>query len=90
MLSGVGEGTTEEEEQGGGEQGEEQEEQGREGERGTVAALRVREARLRAMQTRIDLLASEFALLRNTRRELRRVNVDSPSPVFPTPSLNVY
>lgn len=46
---------------------------GEEAERNAVAALRVREARLRAMQTRIDLLASEFALLRNTRRELRWV-----------------
>lgn len=46
---------------------------GDEAERNAVAALRVREARLRAMQMRIDLLASEFALLRNTRRELRWV-----------------
>lgn len=46
---------------------------GEEAERNAVAALRVREARLRAMQMRIDLLASEFALLRNTRRELRWV-----------------
>jgi len=41
--------------------------------RSAVDSLRIREARLRAMQTRIDLLASEFALLRSTRRELRRV-----------------
>ncbi|KAF8537027.1 hypothetical protein BDD12DRAFT_253432 [Trichophaea hybrida] len=41
--------------------------------RSAVDSLRVREARLRAMQTRIDLLASEFQLLRSTRRELRRV-----------------
>lgn len=47
---------------------------GEEAERNAVAALRVREARLRAMQTRIDLLASEFALLRNSRRELRWVS----------------
>lgn len=47
---------------------------GEEAERNAVAALRVREARLRAMQMRIDLLASEFALLRNTRRELRWVS----------------
>jgi hypothetical protein len=45
----------------------------RERNRSAVDALRIREARLRAMQTRIDLLASEFALLRSTRRELRRV-----------------
>ncbi|KAL7271150.1 hypothetical protein RUND412_006114 [Rhizina undulata] len=42
-----------------------------------ASSLRVREARLRAMQTRIDLLSSEFALLRNTRRELRRVEAEA-------------
>ena len=45
----------------------------RERSRSAVDTLRIREARLRAMQTRIDLLASEFQLLRSTRRELRRV-----------------
>lgn len=45
----------------------------RERNRSAVDSLRIREARLRAMQTRIDLLASEFQLLRSTRRELRRV-----------------
>jgi hypothetical protein len=49
----------------------------RERNRSAVDSLRVREARLRAMQTRIDLLASEFQLPRSTRRELRRVRVTS-------------
>lgn len=41
--------------------------------RSIVDGLRVREARLRAMQMRIDQLVSEFATLRSTQRELRRV-----------------
>ncbi|RVD87978.1 uncharacterized protein DFL_002178 [Arthrobotrys flagrans] len=40
-------------------------------------SLRIREARIRTMQSRIDLLASEFALLRSTRRELRRAENDA-------------
>ncbi|KAK6354708.1 hypothetical protein TWF696_003847 [Orbilia brochopaga] len=40
-------------------------------------SLRVREARIRTMQSRIDLLASEFALLRTTRRELRRAETEA-------------
>jgi hypothetical protein len=43
-------------------------------ERNTMSNLMIRQARLRAMQTRIDLLADEFEFLRNTRRELRRVS----------------
>ncbi|KAJ6261443.1 hypothetical protein Dda_4113 [Drechslerella dactyloides] len=42
-------------------------------------SLRVREARIRTMQSRIDLLASEFALLRTTRRELRRAETEALS-----------
>ena len=45
-----------------------------------------REARLRAMQNRIDFLASEFQLLRNTRRELRRVSFFSSAPSVAIPS----
>ncbi|RPB03893.1 hypothetical protein L873DRAFT_1826103 [Choiromyces venosus 120613-1] len=48
-----------------------------EGETRIASALGNRESRLRAMQTRIDLLASEFQLLRNTRRELRRVEEEA-------------
>lgn len=51
-----------------------------EGEARIASALGNSESRLRAMQTSIDLLASEFQLLRNTRRELRRVSLCS---VFP-------
>ena len=53
----------------GGEDGDERTDR----DRTAVAGLRVREARLRAMQTRIDLLVNEFNLLRDARRELRRV-----------------
>ncbi|KAH8146763.1 uncharacterized protein LAJ45_09137 [Morchella importuna] len=52
----------------------------------TVASLRIREARLRAMQTRIDLLANEFAVLSSTRREMRRAMAnDAPVPAPPPP-----
>ncbi|KAF3932618.1 hypothetical protein ABW19_dt0200232 [Dactylella cylindrospora] len=44
---------------------------------GYYTSLRVREARIRTMQSRIDLLASEFALLRTTRRELRRAESEA-------------
>jgi len=46
-------------------------------ERNTMSNLMIRQARLRAMQTRIDLLADEFEFLRNTRRELRRVEAQA-------------
>jgi len=46
-----------------------------EGEARIASALGNSESRLRAMQTSIDILASEFQLLRNTRRELRRVSL---------------
>ncbi|KAF3933030.1 hypothetical protein ABW20_dc0106559 [Dactylellina cionopaga] len=55
-------------------------------------SLRVREARIRTMQSRIDLLASEFALLRSTRRELRRAENEainmfqSAGVTIPTPT----
>ncbi|EPS39269.1 hypothetical protein H072_6952 [Dactylellina haptotyla CBS 200.50] len=54
-------------------------------------SLRVREARIRTMQSRIDLLASEFALLRSTRRELRRaeneaINMFQSAGVLPPTS----
>ncbi|KAK6498785.1 hypothetical protein TWF481_011358 [Arthrobotrys musiformis] len=54
-------------------------------------SLRLREARIRTMQSRIDLLASEFALLRTTRRELRRaeneaINMFQTAGVLPTSS----
>ncbi|KAK6339308.1 hypothetical protein TWF718_008729 [Orbilia javanica] len=54
-------------------------------------SLRIREARIRTMQSRIDLLASEFALLRSTRRELRRaeneaINMFQTAGVLPTSS----
>ncbi|CUS07617.1 unnamed protein product, partial [Tuber aestivum] len=48
-----------------------------EGEARIASALGNSESRLRAMQTSIDLLASEFQLLRNTRRELRRVKEEA-------------
>ncbi|CAZ79197.1 unnamed protein product [Tuber melanosporum] len=48
-----------------------------EGEARIASALGNSESRLRAMQTSIDLLASEFQLLRNTRRELRRVEEEA-------------
>ncbi|KAK6352480.1 hypothetical protein TWF730_009305 [Orbilia blumenaviensis] len=54
-------------------------------------SLRIREARIRTMQSRMDLLASEFALLRNTRRELRRaeneaINMFQTAGVLPSSS----
>ncbi|KAI5838148.1 hypothetical protein DFP73DRAFT_274263 [Morchella snyderi] len=52
----------------------------------TVAGLRIREARLRAMQTRLDLLANEFTVLSSTRREMRRAMAnDAPVPAPPPP-----
>lgn len=49
-------------------------------ERSAIARWRVRET---AVQNRIDLLASEFALLRNTQRELRRVREPASTQTHP-------